>query len=410
MGADVARAARRRRRRGCRPGRSPTRRPAGRPGPCRGARRPARSPRTRAPCASNLAWQRGALRILAVPLHASGAAADPASPRPAAAAARSAAAARCARRARSSPPSCRASPGWCAGRARSWSGTRPSAAGRRAGRSVASGMRTQASRRTPRGRAACRSASPAPDSRTCRWRRADRAPADSCCITSSSSRTGSSNIAWRSSLVNAGEALAIDRVRAPGSGGSRASCRRTPPRGRAPADPSSIRRAWAAITPRLVQIAGGGARQQLVVRQARPEEVTEAAGQRVVGERLDVACGVSRQIEPVEEVRRHQDRHDQRLPHRVLVVEAVLARARVVGAEIGRARRSSAAGDRRGCANASSASRCFGSASRRTRSASRSAIVDEAEIEADRLERPWLAALGRGEIGRLDRLDAAPRT
>ena len=115
----------------------------------------------------------------------------------------------CARRAAGARPSSRASPGWCAGRARSSSGRPPSAAVRRA--------RTSARRRrgpivaVRRLRHAVVLGQDRVDERVVaveeiehRTDPAGRRPA--------TKRIGSSNIAWRSSFVNARESLAIDAV------------------------------------------------------------------------------------------------------------------------------------------------------------------------------------------------------
>ena len=100
------------------------------------------------------------------------AAADPSSPRRRQLGDHRRAAAGSARPACSAPPSSRASPGWSAGPARSWSGTPPSARGRR-GRSGRRRRREPKRSHRPLP-AACRSAGPEPDSRTCRERKGSR--------------------------------------------------------------------------------------------------------------------------------------------------------------------------------------------------------------------------------------------
>ncbi len=90
----------------------------------------------------------GAARVVAVlGQHLAQRAGRRASPRRAGSSGTSAAAAGCARPARGARPSSRASPGWCAGPARSWSGTPPSAAGRRGRSASASSTRTHSSGR-----------------------------------------------------------------------------------------------------------------------------------------------------------------------------------------------------------------------------------------------------------------------
>ena len=138
-------------------------------------------------------------------------------------------------------------------------------------------------------------------------------------------RTGSSNIASRSSLVKLGNR---SRSTVPSSLNRRMSSQLPPnstrerPGARILQHPPRLRRDHS----RLVEIAGRRVRQQFLVRQARPQEITEAAGQRVVRQRtVDVAepaarprvlrgaCAPSRACvddESIEEVRRHQDADD----------------------------------------------------------------------------------------------------
>ena len=134
-------------------------------------------------------------------------------------------------------------------------------------------------------------------------------------------RIGSSYIAWRSSLVKLGEPLAIDAVVfleaaevQPVAGELRGQA------------PDAV---VAEHAPRLrdqhlrlVQVAGGGVCEQLVVGHARPEEVAQPAGQGVVRQRLR---GLARPgpIEAVAEVGRQQHAGD-RVADRVLVAQPVL--------------------------------------------------------------------------------------
>ena len=202
------------------------------------------------------------------------AAAGRASPRRAAARARRRAAAECARRAPASRPSSRASPGSSAGRARSSSGTPPSAAARRGRTCRASSTRTHV----------VGAAGDVGHAVVLRQRRVHERVLGVQEVEHravlAERRRGGSGPAPRTSpgaarCRTSGTARGRPRC-APRTGGSRASCRRTRWPGRARASSFSIRRACAHEHLGPLQLAGAATRQQLVVGHARPEEVARA--------------------------------------------------------------------------------------------------------------------------------------
>ena len=152
---------------------------------------------------------------------------------------------------------------------------------------------------------------------------ATRGPGGRSRTRSTKKRIGSSNIARRSSSLKRREPLAIDAVVllepaevepvAAELGGQAADAvvaQHPPGLGDEHLGP--------------VQVAGGGAGQQLLVGHARPEEVAQAAGQGVVRQRPD-ARPRPRQVDAVAEVGRHQHA-DDRVAHGVLVAQPVRRR------------------------------------------------------------------------------------
>ena len=170
---------------------------------------------------------------------------------------------------------------------------------------------------------------------------------------SSTKRIGSSNIASRSSFVKLGEPLAVDGVvffEAADVEPVAGEFRRQAPSAAVLQHPPGL----GGEHVRLVQIAGGGVLHQLLVRHARPEEVAQAAGECVVGERLDIRClarrrspdvpSERRRIDAVTEIRRHQHA-GHRVANRFLVAEMLFAQRTVEARGGRRLPPSSAAGD-----------------------------------------------------------------
>ena len=73
--------------------------------------------------------------------------------------------------------------------------------------------------------------------------------------------------------------------------------------------------------PGSAQVTGGGTRQQRRVGHARPEEIAQAAGERVIRQWPDGGAR-PRQVDAVAEVRRHEHA-DDRVAHGVFVIEPV---------------------------------------------------------------------------------------
>ena len=99
-------------------------------------------------------------------------------------------------------------------------------------------------------------------------------------------RIGSSNIACAQLVAELREALAIDRVvlvEAPEVEPVAAELRGQPARALVFQHAAHLREQHRFVA----QIAGGGARRQLGVRHARPQEVAQPARERVIGQRRD---------------------------------------------------------------------------------------------------------------------------